>query len=61
MCKMKKPSTPAAPLIAADNTEAIQQGMIEDRLRRARQGAAANVLTSPLGIPRAPAMGQVTS
>lgn len=54
----------AAPIIASrDNREAIQQGAIEARLRRARAGAAANVLTSPMGIPsgaaRVPAMGGV--
>lgn len=46
--------TPAPQLIAAyDNREAIQQGGIAAWLRRLRAGAAANVLTSPVGIPSA--------
>lgn len=62
MCKMKTPNmSAAAPMIAPDNSEAIRQGQIEDRLRRARRGAAANVLTSPLGIPNTPAMGKVAA
>ena len=53
---------PAAPLIAAtDSREAIQQGSIEARLRRARAGAAANILTSPTGIPSTPQLGGVAA
>lgn len=36
---------------AFDNIEALQQADIEARLRRSRAGAAADVLTSPTGIP----------
>ena len=44
--------TAAPPIIAApDNAEAIQAADIEARLRRRRAGAAANILTSPTGIP----------
>jgi hypothetical protein len=50
--------TIAAPLIAApDNSEAIQQGEIEAALRRRRAGAAANILTSPVGIPATRKLG----
>lgn len=65
MCKMKTPTLPASPvaaLIAApDNRESIQQGQIEARLRRARSGAAANVLTGALGIPMTRRMGEVSA
>ena len=62
MCfpKMPKAGSVAAPLIAAyDNTEAIQQGAIEGRLRRLRAGAAAYILTSPTGIPATRKLGGV--
>ncbi|MEO1024034.1 MAG: hypothetical protein AAFX07_00590 [Pseudomonadota bacterium] len=54
MCSIRSGggSSSAAPIIAArDNSEAIQQGAIEARLRQRRAGAAANVLTSAMGIP----------
>jgi len=63
MC-MTRPRMPtvAAPLIAAyDNSEAVEQGRIEARLRRLRAGAAANVLTSPTGIPSTAKLGQVAA
>lgn len=46
-----------APMAATDNTEARQQGDLEARIRRRRSGAAANILTSPMGIPSTPRMG----
>jgi hypothetical protein len=63
MCFPKIPKgSVAAPLIAAyDNTEAVQQGAIEGRLRRMRAGAAANVLTSPTGIPSVRQLGAVAA
>jgi hypothetical protein len=63
MCFPKMPKGgAAAPLIAAyDNTEAVQQGAIEGRLRRMRAGAAANILTSPTGIPAVRQLGQVAA
>lgn len=58
----KMPTSAAAPLIAAyDSTEAIQQGKIEARLRRLRAGAAANILTSPTGIPATKTLGGVAA
>lgn len=57
MC-MRTPRMPAPqPIAAYDNSEANRQGAIEARLRRKRRGAAANVLTSALGIP----VGQATT
>jgi len=52
----------AQSLIAApDNREAIEQGRMEMRLRRIRAGAAANILTSPTGIPAVARLGQVAA
>ncbi|MEM7317407.1 MAG: hypothetical protein AAF408_03280 [Pseudomonadota bacterium] len=53
------PQTTAAPaLIAAGITpEANESSDIEARLRRRRSGAAATVLTSPLGIPATGKLG----
>lgn len=59
MCEIfGKTRSAAAPKIAAGNNfEANQQADIEARMRKRRAGAAANVLTSPLGIPAAAKMG----
>ena len=53
----------AAPVQVAsyDSMEANQQADIEARLRRRRAGAAANVLTSPTGIPATPTLGGVAA
>lgn len=51
MCLVKAPSVAAPILAAPDNREAIAQGDLEARLRRRRAGAAAHVLTGPMGIP----------
>lgn len=54
MCFFRNSSAPpAAPRVLAstDNREARQQGQLEMALRRRRAGAAANVLTSAVGIP----------
>lgn len=60
MCFMPKVKTPAATQIAAtDNREAVQQADLEASLRRKRAGAAANILTSPTGIPVTSQMGGV--
>lgn len=64
MCMIRPPnmSVAAQPLIAApDNREAIEQGRIEARMRRLRAGAAANILTSPTGIPAVAQLGQVAA
>lgn len=61
MClfKQKMPEVSAAPqVIAATNSaEANQSADLEARLRRRRAGAAANVLTSPTGIPATSQLG----
>ncbi len=50
--------TPAAPILAAtDNSQATAQASVEASLRRKRAGAAANVLTSPSGIPSTRRLG----
>ena len=52
MCVFGQPKMTAAPIIAADTTrEQERAATIEAELRRRRAGAAANILTSPLGIP----------
>lgn len=63
MCLFKtKMPTPAAQQIAAyDNTQAIQAADTEARLRRRRAGAAAQVLTSPTGIPSTATLGGVAA
>lgn len=59
MCIMKSPSVSAAPAIIAgtNNAEANAAADVEARLRRQRAGAAANVLTSPTGIPATSQLG----
>ncbi len=60
--KIETPKSPAVQQIAAyDNTEAIAAADAEARLRRRRSGAAANILTSPTGIPSTPTLGGVAS
>jgi hypothetical protein len=46
---------------AYDNQEATNQADIEARLRKKRAGAAADLLTSPRGIPSTPTMGGVAA
>ncbi len=57
MCfaKSYKPKKPQIAMI--DNDEATAQATLEARLRRRRAGAAADILTSPVGIPSTPVMG----
>ncbi len=60
MCN--RPSIPRArqPQIAAyDGEEATTQADIEARLRKRRAGVAADILTSPTGIPFTATMGGV--
>lgn len=52
MCFMPKMPTPAAVQVASTyNPEANQASTLEASLRKARAGAAANILTGPVGIP----------
>lgn len=54
MCLMKKPAMPKlpAPVIPdPGNAEAQAAADMEAALRRRRRGAAADVMTSPVGIP----------
>lgn len=60
MCFTPKMPNVAAPLIASTgNAEATSAGSFEASLRRARAGAAANILTGPMGIPYTTKMGEV--
>lgn len=62
MCVFRSPSVPQprpVQMAATDNREALRQADMEARLRRRRRGAAANVLTSPGGIPSVARMGEV--
>ncbi|GGH36266.1 hypothetical protein SAMN05444007_108243 [Cribrihabitans marinus] len=62
MCMMRTPKAPsvAAPQLipAARSAEAGDAADMEARLRRRRAGAAANVLTSALGIPSSAKLGE---
>jgi hypothetical protein len=49
----------AAPILAAPAEAARREGDLEARLRRARAGAAADVLTSPQGLGGAMTFGGV--
>lgn len=61
MPKVKTP-TPAVQQIAAyDNGEANKQADLEASLRRRRNGAAAQILTSPTGIPSTGTLGGVAA
>ncbi len=54
MCSAPKIDIPKPTAIrvgAPDNREAVEQGNLEARLRKRASGAAANILTSPLGLP----------
>jgi hypothetical protein len=59
MCIVPKTKVPAQRVAAYDNSEAIETANIEERLRRRRAGAAANILTSATGIPSTATMGGV--
>lgn len=59
MCFMRKAAAGTNPLAQMDSQRANAQATIEARLRRRKAGAAADVLTGPLGIPGATTrMGQ---
>lgn len=61
MClnKPKMPQTPVQQIAAADNREAYMEADLEQRVRRRRAGAAADVLTGAGGIPATATMGGV--
>ncbi|MEM9782160.1 MAG: hypothetical protein AAF899_06760 [Pseudomonadota bacterium] len=57
MCVFSQPKTPtvAAPIIPApDNAAANAEASAQRAFQRMRAGAAANILTSPAGIPARP-------
>jgi hypothetical protein len=60
MCVFSAPKTPDIKQPSVPDPggrEAIEQGRLEARLRRRRAGAAADVLTSPTGIPARATLG----
>ena len=57
MCTPKMKAPKPVQVAAYDNTEALAQADMEASLRRRRRGAAANILTGPMGIPASPTMG----
>ncbi len=57
MCMPKIKSPPPVQVASFDNEEALRQADMEAGLRRRRRGAAANVLTGPMGIPSSATMG----
>lgn len=61
MCFMRTPAPQPIRVAAPDNREARQSATMEARLRRRRSGAAANILTSPVGIPAVRTMGGVAA
>lgn len=63
MCvfRSKTPDVQPATFAAPDNAEASRQGTLEAALRRRRAGAAADILTSPTGIPATSQMGGVAA
>lgn len=68
MCTRKNAATatattdPVKPIIAStDSPEAARAADMAERLRRLRAGAAANILTGPVGIPFQPAATTATT
>ncbi len=60
MCFAPKIPTAATAAIASTyNAEAVASSNLEASLRKARAGAAANILTSPVGIPYTKTLGGV--
>ncbi|QPM89148.1 hypothetical protein [Pseudooceanicola algae] len=57
MCKAPSVDTRPAIISAGTGQDSTQSADLEARLRRARSGAAANILTSPLGIPARSKLG----
>ena len=58
MCNLRRQEPQTNTVFASpDNAEARERGRLEQRLRRARAGAAADILTSPTGIPATAQLG----
>jgi hypothetical protein len=52
MCFVKSPKIPAVQRLASPTSDAAQrEGEFERQLRRNRSGVAADILTTPLGLP----------
>lgn len=61
MCFPKQQKFTPLQVAAVDNQQATAQSDLEARLRKRRAGAAADILTSPRGIPATPTMGGVAA
>lgn len=62
MCLMRMPKPQPQRFAATDNSEASRQASLEMALRRRRRGAAADILTSPVGLPGTTAsLGEVAA
>lgn len=64
MCIPRAPAMPdpkPAIFAAPDNRQATRSATLEAALRRRRAGAAADILTSPTGIPVTTTMGGVAA
>ncbi len=57
MCSAPKVKSPKPALIPAPDASATGDVALEARLRRARSGATANILTSGLGVPSGQKLG----
>ncbi len=52
MCGMPKTQTPAVQRMASPQSNSIvREGELERMFRRSRSGVAADILTSPMGLP----------
>lgn len=52
MCGMPKVKTPAVQRMASPQSDSIvREGELERMFRRSRSGIAADILTTPLGLP----------
>ncbi len=56
----KPKAQPAALIPAGDAGQAQRQAGLEAALRRRRRGVAADILTSPVGIPAQSKMGETS-
>jgi hypothetical protein len=61
MCFPRQPKIQKTQVAMIDNDEATAAATLEAKLRRRRAGAAADILTSPTGIPSTASMGGVAA
>ena len=61
MCIVKQQAVTKTAIPASGGLDASREADYEARLRRARAGAAANILTSPRGIPATATLGGIAA